>query len=326
MMIRQINSGAIAGVKRIVVWGESFGAFVAATVAERNPRKVAGLLPTCGALAGPEVAMANAMTVMNTWKTLVAPTLRVANYQSYAQALGDLGTMLQTLGAVGAGKLSVSAVGYPIAQANLLGGLMAGLPTNSAVYDGITVNPAFATLGTAAALAGGYQPASAGASSAAAMLQNVGGAAFLGIMVRFDLEQRARLLGGIPADQSANFTDNVNVSYTSLLSQEQRGEFGDTLNASTVMPNLLNAMLAKLDESKGNAAVRFPANAAALKAIRSMPAAKGVYTVPTVLLSTTYDPIVRAGNTGGYYQKLAATAKKKGVVSAIGAVLHGAAG
>ncbi len=100
---------------------------------------------------------------------------------------------------MGAGTLSVSPVGYPIAQANLLAGLMGGLPTKSAVYDGQTVNPAFATMGTAAALAGGYQPASAGASSAAAMLQNVGAAAALGVMVRFDLEQRARALAGIPA-------------------------------------------------------------------------------------------------------------------------------
>jgi len=65
------------------------------------------------------------------------------------------------------------------------------------------------------------------------MLQNVGGAAALGVMIRYDLEQKARLTAGIPADQSANFTDNVNVAYSKLLSDEQRGEFGDTLNAST---------------------------------------------------------------------------------------------
>jgi pimeloyl-ACP methyl ester carboxylesterase len=318
LMIAYLNSGAIAKPKKLMVWGESFGGFVSATVAERNPRKVAGVLPTCAAVAGPEQAMNTAMTVMYSWKTLVAPTLRVANYQSYAQALGDLATVLKTLGAVGAGQLSVSPVGYPIAQANLLAGLMGGLPTNSAVYDGMTVNPAFATMGTGAALAGGYQPASAGASSAAAMLQNVGAAAALGVMVRFDLEQRARLIAGIPADQSANFTDNLNVSYAGLLSSEQRGEYGDTLNASSVMPNLLNAMVAKLDESRGDAAVRFPANPAAMKAIRSMPAAKGIYSVPTVLLTTTYDPIVPAGNTGMYYSRLAATAKAKGVVPSIG--------
>ena len=147
-----------------MAWGDSFGGFTAATFAEKNVGKVDGLMPNCAPLAGPEAAMNSAMTVLFTWKTLIAPSLRVANYTSYGQALQDLATVLQTLNAVGGGTLSTSSVGYPIAQANLLGGLMAGLPTASAVYDGITQNPAFATLGTAAALAGGYQPASAGAS------------------------------------------------------------------------------------------------------------------------------------------------------------------
>lgn len=318
LMIKHINSGAIKGVKKLMVWGESFGSFVSATVAERNPGKIDGLLPTCGVLAGPEQAMESAMTVMYSWKTLVAPSLRVANYTSYAQALTDLATVLQTLQGVGNGTVSVSSVGYPVAQANLLAGLMGGLPTVSAVYDGVTLNPAFATLGTAAALAGGYQPASAGASSAAAMLQNVGAAAALGVMVRYDLEQRARLLAGIPATESANITDNVNVAYTNLLSDEQRGEFGDTLNASTVMPNLLNAMLAKLDSTKGDAAARFVANPKAVKAIRSLPAPTGVYKMPTVLLSTAEDPIVPAGNTAFYAAKLAASAKKQGTTPIMG--------
>jgi pimeloyl-ACP methyl ester carboxylesterase len=317
-MIRQINSGAVAGTKKIMVWGSSLGALIAQTVAERNPRKVAGVLPLCGPLAGPEQAMETAMTVLFTWKTLIDPTLRVANYQSYPQALGDLGKVLGTLDGVAKGTASVSAVGYPIAQANLLAGLMAGLPTVSTVYDGVTVNPAFATLGTGPALAGGFQPASAGASSAAAMLQNIGAAAALGVLVRYDLEQRARLLAQIPATESANFTDNVNVSYTALLSDEQRGEFGDTLNASTVMPNLLNAMLAKLDESKGNPALRFPANPAATAAVRALPYPKGVYTVPTTMITTTNDPVVPDANQSSFATKLMASAKAKGVQAMVG--------
>jgi len=258
LLLKHVKAGAIKGVKKVMAWGDSFGGFTAATFAEKNVGKVDGLMPNCAPLAGPEAAMNSAMTVLFTWKTLIAPNLRVANYTSYGQALTDLATVLQTLNGVATGTVSTSSVGYPVAQANLLGGLMAGLPTASPVYDGITQNPAFATLGTAAALAGGFQPASAGASSAAAMLQNVGAAAALGVMVRYDLEQKARLTAGIPATESANFTDNVLVSYTDLLSDEQRGEFGDTLNATTVLPNALNAMLAKLDSSKGDAASRFP--------------------------------------------------------------------
>ncbi len=322
LLLNYVNDGAIKGVKKVLAWGQSFGGLVAATFAEQNPKKIAGVLPACGALAGPLQAMQSAMTVMYTWKSLIAPSLKVANYTAgavgYGQALTDLATVLQTLSGVAAGTVSVSSVGYPVAQANLLGGLMGGLPTASAVYDGQTVNPAFAQLGTAAALAGGYSPSSAGASTAAAMLQNVGAAAALGIMVRYDLETRARALASIPADQSANVTDNVNVSYTKLLSPEQRGEFGDVLNATTVMPNLLNAMLATLDSTKGNATARFAANPAAVKAIAALPAPKGTYTMPTVLISTTYDPVVPAGNTGWYYDKLIKSAKKQGELARVG--------
>lgn len=309
LLLNHVRGGGVAGVKKVLAWGTSLGGLIAQTLAEKNPGKIAGSLPTCAPLAGPEQAFGSAMTVLYTWKQLVAPTLRVANYRSYTEALSDLATVLQTLNGVAAGTVSTSAVGYPVAQANLLAGLMAGLPTKSAVYDGASVNPAFATMGTAAALAGGYQPASAGASSAAAMLQNVGAAAALGVLGRFELEQRARAIAKIPADQSANFNDNVNVSYTALLSEEQRGEFGDTLNASTVMPNLLNAMLAKMDSTRGDSAARFPANPAAVAAVRALPAPTGVYKSPTLLISTTYDPIVPAGNTQWFYGVLSKNAK-----------------
>lgn len=309
-LIRYINGGAIKGVKGIRVWGVSLGGLISQTLAERNPGKIAAAMPVCGVVAGPEQAFGSAMTVLYTWKTLVAPTLKVANYASYGEALTDLATVFTMLG--GAATTPVTPVGYPLAQANLLGGLMAGLPTKSSVYDGQTVNPAFATLGTAAALAGGFQPASAGASSAVAMLQNVGTAAALGILGRYDLEQRARVIAQIPPTESANFNDNVKVVYSRLLSPEQRGEFGDTLNATTVMPNALNAMLASLDASVGDPTKRFAANPKAVAAVRALPAPKGVYGVPTMLLSTTYDPAVPAGNTGWLYDRLMASYKKGG--------------
>lgn len=316
-LIGYVKGGGIAGVKNVRVWGASLGGLVSQTLFEKNPRMIQSAMPMCGVVAGPEQAFGTAMTVLYTWKTLVAPTLKVANYTpgqaGYAEALTDLGTVFTTLSRVGAGQLSVSPVGYPIAQANLLGGLMGGLPTVSTVYDGQTVNPAFATLGTAAALAGGYSPASAGASTAAAMLQNVGTAAALGILGRYDLEMRVRAIAQIPPNESANFNDNVNVSYSELLSPEQRGEFGDTLNATTVMPNALNAMLAALDATRGNAAARFPANPKAVAAVNLLPHPVGAYSGPEVLVSTTYDPAVPAGNTGWLSDRLKASfAKAKG--------------
>jgi hypothetical protein len=128
---------------------------------------------------------------------------------------------------------------------------MAGLPTVSPTYDGVTVNPAVATLGTAGALAGGYSPLSSGQSAAAAMLQNVAAAAALGIMGQYELEQRVRLIGGLAPTDSANFTSNVGVNYSELLSPEQRGEFGDTF--ATAGPGVLDAMLAASGSRRADA-------------------------------------------------------------------------
>lgn len=313
-LITYIRGGGIKGVKNIRTWGPSLGGLVSATIAERNPTKVQSSMPFCGALEGPIQAFSTAMTVLFTWKQLIDPSLKMVNYTpgavGYAEALGDLGKVLGTLGA--AATTPVSKAGYPLAQANLLAGLMGGLPTKSSVYDGQTVNPAFGQLGTAAALAGGFSPSSAGASSAVAMLQNVGTAAALGILGRYDLEMRARELAKIPATDSANFNDNVNVSYSMLLSSEQRGEFGDVLNATTVIANPLNQMLGKLDSSLGNPAIRYPANPAAVLAVQALPAPKGTYTSPTVMMTTTYDPAVPEGNTGAYLDSLKASWTKAG--------------
>ena len=311
-LIRHINSGAVPKTKKIMVWGDSLGGLISQTIAERNPGKIAGSLPSCGVLEGPLQAYSSAMTVLYSWKTLVAPNLKVANYTpgaaGYVEALTDLGTVLTLLG--GAATTPVTPAGFPFAQSNLLAGLMAGLPTKSNVYDGLTQNPAFAQLGTLAALGGGYQPASAGASSAVAMFQNVGGAAALGILGRYELEMRVRTIGQLAPTENANFSDNVNVVYSKLLSDEQRGEFGDTLNATTVIADPLNSMLARLDSTVGSTTARYPANPKAVAIVNALPAPKGVYKVPTLMITTTFDGIVPAGNTSAFMDKLTASYKK----------------
>lgn len=311
-MINLINSGAVPKAKKILVWGDSLGGLISQTLAEKYPKRIAGSLPSCGVLEGPLKAYSSAMTLLYTWKTLVAPTLKVANYSAgpagYVEALRDLGTVLTVLG--GAATTPVTPVGFPLAQSNLLGGLMAGLPTASNVYDGQTVNPAFAQLGTLAALGGGFAPSSAGASSAVAMLQNVGTAAALGILGRYELEARVRTIGGFAATENANFNDNVDTSYTNLLSDEQRGEFGDVLNSTTVITDPLNTMLGTLDASRGDATKRFAANPKAVAIVNALPAPKGVYSVPTLMITTTYDPAVPAGNTGEFFNSMKASYEK----------------
>ena len=299
-LIKHINSGAISGVKGIRVWGPSLGGLVTASLAERNPGKIQGALPMCGALAGPLDGFANGMTALFAWKQLIAPTLKVANYTpglaGYAEALSDVGTIFTILRGVAANP--VSPAGYPTAQANFLSGLMAGLPTKSPEYDGITLNPAVDTLGAPAANAAGYTPVSAGQSSAVAMLQNIASAAAFGTLGRYDLEMRARQFAQIPATESANFNDNVDVVYSRLLSPEQKGQFEDTINATTVIPTPLTTMLNKLDSSIGNTEVRYPANPKAVAYVESLPRPTGKYGVPTVILADTYDPVTPDGNTG----------------------------
>jgi len=318
-LIKYINGGGIKGAKQILAWGDSMGSIVTQSLVQRNPGKIAGTNPRCGALAGPEAAFDTAQTVLYTWKTLIDPTIKGSNYAAgaagYAEAVGDLAKVFGTISAVASGEATVSAVGYPIALSNLLAGLLAGLPTVSSTYDGVTVNPAVATLGTAGALAGGYSPLSSGQSAAAAMLQNVAGAAALGIMGQYELEQRVRTIGGLAPTDSANFTSNVGVNYSELLSPEQRGEFGDTF--ATAGPGVLDAMFAALAAGE-----RTPANPVAVKIVQSLPSAEAVYGKPAVLLTDTFDPITPAGNAGEFFDgvvtsKKGKSAAKKGMLKAV---------
>lgn len=309
LLIGHINSGAIRGVKEILAWGDSLGGLITQTLIQENPGKIAGTLPLCGVMEGPEQAFSSAMTVLYTWKTLIDPTLKVANYApgqaGYAQAVGDLAKVFGTLNAVATGQATVSAAGFPIAQANLLAGLMAGLPTKSGTYDGITVNPVVTEQGLGAAIAGGFTPVSAGANSTAAMLQNVGAAAALGIMGRYELEQRVRTIGGLAPTDNANFNNNVPVVYSELLSPEQRAEFEGTFTAAG--PGVLDRMLGALDASVGSETARFPANPAAVAIVNALPAAKPEYRKPALFMSTTYDPIVDPGNTYTFFEDMAGT-------------------
>jgi len=296
-LITLINSGGVSGVKKIAVWGSSLGSSVALATAQANPRTVSGVMPLCGVEAGPVQAFDTAMTVLFTWKTLVAPTLRVANYQSYAQALTDLATVLTTLST--STSATVSQVGYPVYQANFLAGLLGGLPTKSGTFDGLTINPLFLpTLASGnTALAVTYSPTSSGSSSLAAMLQNVGAAAALGILGRYELEQRARAAGNLPAGSNLSFNGNLTVDYSKLLSTEQRAQFADALNANAAgQEDLLDRMFAQLNLSKGNTTLRYQSNPQVVGIVNALPGVTGRNPQPTVAISDLYDPITPAGN------------------------------
>ncbi|NBP89294.1 MAG: hypothetical protein EBU59_12520, partial [Planctomycetia bacterium] len=316
-LIKLINSGGIKGNKQIMAWGNSMGSVITEALVQRNPGKIAGTMPNCSALGGIDAAMDAAMTVVYAYKTLVDPTIKGANYTpgpaGYVEAASDLGKIATAIASVQAKP--VSDAGFPVALANLLAGLMAGLPTVSTTYDGVTVNPAVATLGTGGALTGGYTPVSSGQSAAAAMLENVFGAAALGVMGRYELEKQVLLSGSVAPGGNTNFTSNVGVNYSKLLSPEQRGQFEDTF---ATVPGSLDGMLAALAAGE-----RFAANPAAQKFVAGLPSAKASYNnKPIVLLTDTYDPVTPAGNAGGYFDgvkmsKKGKKADKKGMLKAV---------
>ena len=122
-------------------------------------------------------------------------------------------------------------------------------------------------------------------------------------------------MGGLAPTDSANFTSNVGVNYSQLLSPEQRGEFGDTF--ATAGPGVLDAMFAALAAGE-----RTPANPVAVKIVQSLPSAEAVYGKPAVLLTDTFDPITPAGNAGEFFDgvvtsKKGKSAAKKGMLKAV---------
>ena len=116
-----------------------------------------------------------------------------------------------------------------------------------------------------------------------------------------------------PASRRPNRPTSTAMSkcpYSRLLSPEQRGEFGDTLNSTTVLPNALNAMLAALDANRVSPAAGTPP--IPRRSWRSGPSR--LPRAPTAcrrsLMSTTYDPAVSASQTGWLRDELQASANK----------------
>jgi hypothetical protein len=120
----------------------------------------------------------------------------------------------------------------------------------------------------------------------------------LATLLRFDVESRIRLAGGL-ATGSANFTDNVDTSYSDLLSDEQRAQYETFLNLGGT--DVVDQMLGALDASKGSTTARYAANPAAVAAAKAaFPEYTGVARVPTMLVGYEDDPVTQAGQDARY--------------------------
>ena len=284
-LVAKLRSGYVYNLKRVVVWAESMGTLPALKLAETTPG-VSGIYSMCTVPPSTQIAFQQALNALYVLKVLGGLDLKLtysAGPAGLGEAYGDLNKVLQFLGSIKADANAVTPTRLLARNVVLMAGLLAGLPEASATYDGITT--------------GGPIPASQ-INTSAAMAENIGAAALMATLLRFDVESRIRMAGGI-ATGSANFTDNVNTSYADLLSDEQRAQYETFLNLGGT--NVVDLMLGALDASKGNAALRYAANPAAVAAMKAtFPEYTAVAKVPTVLVGYEVDNVTQAGQAARY--------------------------
>lgn len=284
-LVTKMRGGYVYGLKRVLVWAESMGTLPALSLAE-NGKGISGIYSMCSVPPSTEIAFQQALNALYVLKVLGGLDLKLtysAGPAGLAEAYGDLNKVLGFLGAIKADANTVTSTKLLARNVVLMAGLIAGLPEASANYDGITT--------------GGPLLASQ-LNTSAAMAENIGAAALMATLLRFDVESRIRVAGGL-ATGSANFTDNVNTSYTDLLSDEQRAQYETFLNLGGT--GVVDLMLGALDATKGKAAYRYEANPAAVAAMKaSFPTYTGVAKIPTELVGYEVDNITQAGQAARY--------------------------
>ncbi len=287
-MVKKLRSGYVYGERRVIVWGESMGTLPALKLAESMPQ-VSAAYAECVVPPSTQVTFQQALDALYVLKVLGGLDLKLTYDPGQAglmEAYSDLGKVLSLLGAIKANANAVTSTKLLARNVVLLAGLIGGLPEASANYDGITTGGPF----LASQL-----------NTSAAMAENIGGAAVLATLLRFDVESRIRFAGGL-ATGSANFTDNVNTSYTDLLSDEQRAQYETFLNLGGT--DVVDQMLGALDASKGDATMRYVANPAAVAAAKAVfPEYTGVARVPTMLVGYEVDPVTQAGQVARYVDR-----------------------
>jgi hypothetical protein len=276
--------------KHVVAWGESLGGFITQLLVEKNPSLISAAAPLCAVTNSIEQQMTVATDVVWGFKTLFDPSIVGHAYApglaGYAQAMGDLGKIFTVLGKLKAGILTgawpdtaanspfgaaLSGAKIPSRSALLLIGLMAGLPAQSAHFDG-TTGPGDPNDPRNTA----YDSFALAISPALAVLENVATAAALGVVVRLDLEQQA---GG-------DFADNSKTDYAAQL-----GDSASTYNLGLSGDSAIHGMLGALAQ-----APRWTGSATALAKLRTLGHQTGTINIPTVTMHTEVDPAVAAGN------------------------------
>ena len=296
--------------KKVIAWGASEGGFITQLLVDGNPGMFAASAPLCTVSNGIGNSLDYAQDVIWGMKTFFDPSIVGQGYApglaGYAQAMGDIGKIFVALGALKDGVLSgawpatasasplasnLIAAKIPSRSALLMVGLMAGLPTQSASFDNTTgpgdpANPANTS----------YDQFALAISPALGVLENIGSAAVLGIVVNYDLETQfgGKVLDNSKTDYSTRVGDSI-------------AQYNMALSGDAAITGMLG--VAKL-------APRFTADAAAVAKLAAKKSTSGNITIPTVLMHGLNDPAVFAGNTQWIIDKSGDAAMSKNLLAA----------
>jgi pimeloyl-ACP methyl ester carboxylesterase len=271
-------------VTKVVAWGESLGAFITQALSENHSDLISAAGNLCPAAGSPEASVKLAGDALWGIKTMFDPSIQGGNYKSVLEVYADIGRVLTVAGAMQAAIVAnptfpawpATATTVPAAiksaipsrSALVLVAAMAGLPTQSASFDGATGPGPQGTL-IATQFAAGISPA-------LGALENITTAAVLGIMFAYDVEQQA---GGV-------VYDNTKTNYTAQLG-DGIFEYNSALSGLDAAQTLL-AYVAAAPRSTGNPA--------AMEKVKTLTAHKGVFNVPTITLGATADNATPAGH------------------------------
>jgi len=274
----------------VIAWGESLGGFITQGLAEKLGTQLSAVAPLCVASSSVEAELKMAGDFLWGLKTFFDPSIKAGNYSAgaagYAEAMGDLGKVFTVMGKLQVGIGTELATGkpswpdttpapvaaalgaVPSRSALLLIGLMAGLPTQSAHFDGTT--------GPGSANSSSYTGFALLGSPALGVLENGTNAAALAILATLDVEQQS---GGA-------IFDNTKTDYAAQVASE-----ASTYNAALSGSTATAGMLAVLGASP-----RATASPAAVAKMRGLLQWTGKISVPTVTMVGVADPITPAGN------------------------------
>ena len=266
---------------KVVAWGHSLGGFITQALAEKHPDLVSAAAPLCMASdIGPLMTMAGDAL----WgiKTFFDPTIKGGDYKSILEVYGDIGKVLTVAGSLSAAfKANPLAPAWPATSAApaaikaipsrsalVLVAAMAGVPTQSYSFDGVT-GPGAPSSRDAISFASALSPAFGA-------LENIAEAAILAIIATYDIEQQ---VGGA-------IYDNSSTDYAAQLG-DGLFEYSSALSGLDATQGML-AYLAAFPRAK--------ASSAALGKLGTLMTHKGNVNVPTIGVAGVSDNITPVGN------------------------------